>query len=149
MKGRLPNWAILAGAIAVAAAAFFASSGVTHWVMTLHRTDVVVVPGPTVYLPSPVAHSHAHKRALPAPAPAGPVVGVQPRLDANARPDHRGAHARPGHEGAHARPGHGRAHGQRDHGARRALGQGAAHHHGRDGAGHGPGHGDGQGQGHH
>ena len=48
MKRRLPAWTILAGVTAVAAAAFFASTGVTHWVMSLHSTEVVVRPGPTV-----------------------------------------------------------------------------------------------------
>ena len=143
MKRHLPNWVILAGGTAVAAAAFFASSGITHWAMTLHRTDVVVVPGPTVYLPSPAGPSHAHKRAAPAPVAAVPVVGgaVQPRLDADARPDHKGDHGRPGHKGDHGRPGHKGDHGRPDHGERRSRLPDEADHHGHEGDRHAHDHG--------
>jgi hypothetical protein len=38
MTKRLPGWAILTAAAAVAAAAFVASADVTHGVMGLHQT---------------------------------------------------------------------------------------------------------------
>jgi len=60
MNRRLPTWMILAGGTALAAAGFFASTGITHWVMGLRHTDVVIRPGPTIYLPSPTGHHHAH-----------------------------------------------------------------------------------------
>lgn len=112
MKMRLHAWAILAGGIAVALAAFFASADITHWVMGLHHTVVVVRPGPTVYLPAPARHGHTHHRTPPAQVPAGPAygaAGVPSHQDARARPDHedhKGAHTRRDHRQAHARPGH-------------------------------------------
>ena len=108
MKARLAIWAILAGAIALTGTAFFASAGVTHWVMSQHRTEVVVRPGPTVYVTLPAKHGHARHRAPPVQAPAAPAGGgsFPSREAARARPDHRGAHARPDHRGAHARPDH-------------------------------------------
>ena len=73
MKERLAIWAILAGGIALTGTAFFASAGVTHWVMSQHRTEVVVRPGPTVYVTVLAKHGHARHRTLPAQAPAVPV----------------------------------------------------------------------------
>src|SRR5215831_2180479 len=101
MKARLAIWAILAGAIALTGTAFFASAGVTHWVMSQHRTEVVVRPGPTVYVTLPAKHGHARHRALPVQAPAAPAGGgsFPSREAAHARPDHRGAHARPDQSG--------------------------------------------------
>ena len=113
MKRRLPDWAILAGAAVVAAAAFFASAGITHWVIGLHQTDVVVRPGPTVYLTRPPGHRHPPGRALPAPALSAHSGGV---------PSPQAAHARPDHSGKHPR------------------GSGAPHHHGGTGVGHDRGH---------
>ena len=69
MSRRLTTWMVLAGGIAVVASAFFASAGITHWVMGLRHTVVVVRPGPTVYLPRPAGHGHTPDRATPAPAP--------------------------------------------------------------------------------
>src|SRR6516165_8632623 len=60
MSRSLTTWMILAGGIAVVTATFFTSAGITHWVMGLRHTVVVVRPGPTVYLPSPPAHAHNH-----------------------------------------------------------------------------------------
>jgi hypothetical protein len=123
MKERLAIWAILAGGIALTGTAFFASAGVTHWVMGQHRTVVVVRPGPTVYVTLPAKHGHARHRALPAQAPAAPAGGgsLPSGEAAHARPDHKGAHARRDHSGAHAR---------RDHGGRHRHGPrlGAAHY---------------------
>ena len=98
--------------IAVVASAFFASAGITHWVMSLRHTVVVVRPGPTVYLPRPAGHGHSHDRVAPAPAPAVPAYdgGLPLRQDTGARPDHRGAHARGHRRGAHARRHRGGAH---------------------------------------
>jgi hypothetical protein len=126
MKERLAACAILAGGIALTAAAFFASADVTHWVMGLHHTDVVVRPGPTVYLTRPAGQHHARHRALPARAAAMPANSgdLPSRQDAYARPDRRGAHARPCRRGGHARPGHG---------GRRSHGRDVAHHRGGDG----------------
>jgi hypothetical protein len=42
MTERLPGWAILAATAAVAAAAFVASADITHWVIGLHQTEVVI-----------------------------------------------------------------------------------------------------------
>lgn len=108
MRERLAVWAILAGGIALTAAAFFASADVTHWVMGLHRTDVVVRPGPTVYVTVPAHDGHARHRAPPAPAPAVPAAGgdFTSQQDARARPDHRDAHAWRHHRGDHARRRH-------------------------------------------
>jgi hypothetical protein len=104
MKRRLLEWAILGGGTAVAAAAFFATAGITHWVMDLHQTDVVVRPGPTVYVTEPAGHGHIHQRARPAPAAAGPAHGGgdPSRLAAHARPDHREKHHRGGNDAGHA-----------------------------------------------
>jgi hypothetical protein len=117
MTKRLPGWAIVAGGTAMATAAFFASANITHWVMGLQQTQVVVRPGPTVYLTGPAGRGHPPVRALPAPAPAGPAldVGVPSRQDAHASPDHEG---------------------RQPHGP----GPGAAHHHGVKGVSHGRGH---------
>jgi hypothetical protein len=117
LKRRLPDWMILAGGTAVAAAAFFGSTGITHWVMGLQRTDVVVRPGPTVYVTTPAGHGHAHDRALPAPAPAGAAHG-------GSMPSRQAAHARPDQRGR--RP--------------QGFGPGAAHHRGGPGVGHPHGH---------
>jgi len=108
MKERLAVWAILAGGIALTAAVFFASADVTHWVMGLHRTDVVVRPGPTVYVTVPAHHGHARQRALPAPAPAVPATGgdFTAKHTARARPGHRDEHARRHHRGEDARRHH-------------------------------------------
>src|SRR5215471_16857419 len=148
MKRRLPAWAILAGVTAVAAAAFFASTGVTHWVMSLHSIEVVVRPGPTVYVPIPAGQGHVHKRARPDPAPAGPAGGggVQPRLDANVRADHGDAHARADHgdpqdHGDWPDHGYGPDHGDgSDHGDRGSQGSHGEHHHGRHDDRHAQGH---------
>ena len=118
MKRRLPDWAILAGGAAVAAAGFFASADITHWVMGLHRTDVVVVPGPTVYLTRPAGYGHTHERALTALAPAGPANGggVRSPRAAHPRPDQGGGHSkgpRPG--AAHHRGGRGVDQGHQHH----------------------------------
>ena len=134
MKMRPHAWAILAGGIAVAAAAFFASAGITHWVMGLHSTDVVVRPGPTVYLPAPAGHGHIRHRGPSAQVPAGLAYGgggARPQEDAHARPDHKGAHARRDHR---------RAHGGPDDRGRRLLEPrpGAAHHHDGRGMRHPP-----------
>jgi len=112
MHQRLTTWMVLAGGIAVVASAFFASAGITHWVMSLRHTVVVVRPGPTVYLPRPAGHGHSHDRVAPAPAPAVPAYdgGLPLRQDTGARPDHRGAHARGHRRGAHARRHRGGAH---------------------------------------
>src|SRR5215471_16665655 len=75
MKERLAIWVILAGGIALTGTAFFASAGVTHWVMSQHRTEVVVRPGPTVYVTVPAKHGHARRRAPPIQAPAAPAGG--------------------------------------------------------------------------
>jgi hypothetical protein len=88
MKKRLPEWAILGGGTAVAAAAFFASAGTTHWVMDLHQTHVVVRPGPTVYVTKPAGQSHTHQPTQPAPAAAGPAHGGSDPARLTARPDH-------------------------------------------------------------
>ena len=124
MTPRLPAWVVLAAGAALAVAAFFGSAGITHWVMGLHHTDVVVRPGPTIYLPSPARHGHALHRAPPAPAPAGPgnAGGGPPRQDAHARPDHKAAHARPGHRGK-------RRHRPRAAHQRHSKGAGRAHYH--------------------
>lgn len=108
MKKRLATWAIVVGGIALAGSAFFASASVTHWVLSQHRTEVVVRPGPTVYVTRPARHGHARHRALPAAAPAAPAGGggFPSREDAHARRDHRDAHARRDHKGAHARRDH-------------------------------------------
>jgi hypothetical protein len=100
MKERLAIWAILAGGIALTGTAFFASAGVTHWVMSQHRTEVVVRPGPTVYVSLPAKHGHTRHGALPQ-APAVPAAGggLPSGEAAHARPDHRGAHARQDHNG--------------------------------------------------
>src|SRR5690242_10548140 len=105
MKERLAVWAILAGGVALTGTAFFASAGVTHWAMSQHRTEVVVRPGPTVYVTRPAGHPHARRRVPPTPAPAVPAgsVGVPSQQDARARPDHRRDHARQHHRGAHTR----------------------------------------------
>jgi len=105
MKERLAAWAILAGGIALTTAAFFASADVTHWVMSQHRTDVVVRPGPTVYVTRPASPGHARHRARAAPAPAAPAggAGIPSQQDARARPDHKGDHARRHHRGGDAR----------------------------------------------
>ena len=110
MKERLAVWAILAGGIALTAAVFFASADVTHWVMGLHRTDVVVRPGPTVYVTVPAHHGHARQRALPAPAPAVPATGgdFTAKHTARARPGHRDEHARRHHQHADGWPHHSR-----------------------------------------
>jgi hypothetical protein len=112
MKRRLPEWAILGGGTAVAAAAFFASAGITHWVIDLHQTDVVVRPGPTVYVTKPAGHGHIHQLA---PAAAGPAHGGGDPSRLAAWPDNR---------------------------EKRPPGQGpsAAHHRGDKGAGHAHGH---------
>ena len=112
MKERLVTWAIVVGGIALAGTAFFASANVTHWVMSQHRTDVVVRPGPTVYVTVPAKPGHARHGAPPAPAPAVPAAGggFPSGEAAHARPDHRGAHARLHHRGAHARWDHNRRH---------------------------------------
>lgn len=125
MKRLLLEWAILGGGTAMAAGAFFASAGITHWVMELHQTDVVVRPGPTVYVTKPAGHSHIHQRVRPAPAVAGPAHGGGGPSRLAAQPDHRGRLA--------AWP---------DHRERRPPGQGprAAHHRGSKGAGHADGH---------
>jgi len=101
MKERLAIWAILAGGIALTGTAFFASAGVTHWVIGQHRTEVVVRPGPTVYVTVPAKHGHARHRAPPAPAPAVPAAGggLPSGEAAHARLDHRGPHARRDHDG--------------------------------------------------
>ena len=138
MHQRLTTWMILAGGIAVVATAFFASAGITHWVMGLRHTVVVVRPGPTVYLPRPAGHGHSHDRVAPAPAPAVPAYdgGLPLRQDTGARPDHRGAHARGHRRGAHARRHRGGAHAWAhrrgahtwpDHGKRHHKNQGQAH----------------------
>jgi hypothetical protein len=117
MTKRLPGWAIVAGGTAMATAAFFASANIARWVMGLRQTEVVVRPGPTVYLTGPAGHGHTPVRALPAPAPAGPAPdgGVPSRQDAHALPDHGGRQPQ-------------------------GPGLGAAHHHGVKGVGHGRGH---------
>ena len=117
MKERLAIWAILAGGIALTGTAFFASAGVTHWVMGQHRTEVVVRPGPTVYVTVPAKHGHARHRTLPAQAPAVPVVsgGSSSQQDARARPDHRRDHVRPVRKGAHGRDYHERVYAWQDH----------------------------------
>ena len=125
MKERFAAWVILGVGIALTTAVFFASADVTHWVMGLHRTDVVVRPGPTVYVTRPAGHPHARHRALPAPAPAVPAgsAGAPSQQDAHARPDHRRDHARPHHggnhaqhhRGAHARDHHKHAYAWQDH----------------------------------
>jgi len=110
----LPGWVILAGGTALATAAFFASTGVTHWVMGLHQTDVVVRPGPTVYVTVPAAHGHAHKRAQPTPAPVGVVYGGVPsptRAPFDGAASRQPPHARPGHTDGR-RQGHGQEQGQ-------------------------------------
>ena len=84
MKKRLPEWAILGGGTAVAAATFFASAGITHWVIDLHQTDVVVRPGPTVYVTKPAGHIHQL-----APAAAGPAHGGGDPSRLAARPEHK------------------------------------------------------------
>src|SRR5215831_1717710 len=124
MKGRLAIWAILAGGIALTGTAFFASAGVTHWVMSQHRTEVVVRPGPTVYVTVPAKHGHARHRAQPAQAPAAPAGGgsFPSREAAHARPDHRGAHARWDHGG-------GRRHGPRLGAAHYCYGWNGDRHH--------------------
>src|SRR5690349_11326817 len=103
MKERLAIWAILAGGVALTGTAFFASAGVTHWAMSQHRTEVVVRPGPTVYVTLPAKHGHARLRPLPAQAPAAPAGGdsLPSQEAAHARPDHRAAHARRDHGGRH------------------------------------------------
>ena len=108
MKERLAAWAILAGGIALTTAAFFASADVTHWIMGLHRTDVVVRPGPTVYVTIRPHHGHARQRAQPAPAPNVPAAGGEftSQQDARARPDPRDAHARRHHRADRARAHH-------------------------------------------
>jgi hypothetical protein len=119
MKRRLPDWAILAGAAAMAAAAFFASADITHWVMGLHHTIVVVRPGPTVYLTRPPGHRHPHERALPAPALSGPAHGrgAPSPQTAHARADYRGKRPQGSGPGA----GHGRGH--RNHKPARRVGR--------------------------
>jgi hypothetical protein len=116
MKERLAAWMILGVGIALTTAVFFASADVTHWVMGLHRTDVVVRPGPTVYVTRPAGHPHARHHERPAPAPAVPVgtVGAPSQQDAHGRPDHRRELARPHHGGNHARQHHRGPH-ARDH----------------------------------
>ncbi len=76
MTKRLPGWAIVAGGTAMATAAFFASANITHWVMGLHQTEVVVRPGPTVYLTGPAGHGHTPPcgRCLPRHLPGPPPV---------------------------------------------------------------------------
>src|SRR5215472_5435968 len=108
MKERLAVWAILAGGIALTAGVFFASADVTHWMMGLHRTDVVVRPGPTVYVTVPAHHGDARQRALPAPAPAVPATGgdFTAKQTARARPDHRDERARRHHHHADGWPHH-------------------------------------------
>jgi hypothetical protein len=119
MTKRLPGWAILAAAAAMAAAAFVASADVTHWVMGLHQTQVVIRPGPTIYLTSPAGQGHAHQRPLVATSwqRTLPMPGQTHR----SRQDHR---SRPDHKG------------RRPHGP----GPGAGHHRGGKGPGHGRGH---------
>ena len=141
MNGRLATWTILAGGIAMVAVAFFASAGVTHWVMGLRHTVVVVRPGPTVYLPSPTGHGHTRDRTAGDPAPAVPDYGgggIPSQQDAHARRDHKGAHARPHHRGHHARRHHKAAHFRLDHGRKHppGPGPGAAHHPGGRGVNH-------------
>ena len=130
MHQRLTTWMILAGGIAVVATAFFASAGITHWVMSLRHTVVVVRPGPTVYLPRPAGHGHSHDRVAPAPAPAVPAYdgGLPLRQDTGARPDHRGAHARGHRKGAHAWAHRRGAHAWPDHVKRHHKNQGRAQH---------------------
>jgi hypothetical protein len=117
MKERLAAWVILGVGIALTTAVFFASADVTHWVMGLHRTEVVVRPGPTVYVTRPAGHPHARHHAMPAPAPAAPVgSGDSPsQQDAHARPDHRRDHVRPHHGRDHARGHHRRAYAWQNH----------------------------------
>jgi len=117
MRERLAAWAILAGGIALTAAVFFASADVTHWVMGLRRTDVVVRPGPTVYVTVPAQPGHAHQRARPAPAPNVPAAGgdFTSQQDARARPDHRDARARQHHRRERARGHHFGDHAWRHH----------------------------------
>lgn len=115
MKTRLAAGAVLAVGIALTTAVFFASANVTHWVMGLHRTDVVVRPGPTVYVTLPATPRHARHHAQPAQVPAVPAVpavggGSPSQQDARVRPDHRRDHVRPHHGGDHARRQHGDAH---------------------------------------
>ena len=125
MKERLAVWAILGGGIALTAAVFFASADVTHWVMGLHRTDVVVRPGPTVYVTVPAHHGDARQRALPAPAPAVPATGgdFTAKQTARARPDHRDEHARRHHLDERARRHHQHADGWPHHRRRCHQGQ--------------------------
>ena len=123
MNGRLATWTILAGGIAMVAVAFFASAGVTHWVMGLRHTVVVVRPGPTVYLPSPTGHGHIHDRTARDPAPAVPDYG------GGGIPSQQDAHARRHHKAAHFRLDHGRKHPP-------GPGPGAAHHPGGRGVNH-------------
>jgi len=140
MNRRLPTWMILAGGTALAAAGFFASTGITHWVMGLRHTDVVIRPGPTIYLPSPTGHHHAHHRVPPASAPAEPMYGggVPSRQDADGRPDHRGDHPPRHHKGDHARQDYRGNHARLGNRRRHPQGSwpGAAHHHGGEGRGH-------------
>lgn len=117
MNKRLAACAILAVGLALTTAVFFASADVTHWVMGLHRTDVMVRPGPTVYVTRPAGHRHARHRVPPAQAPAVPAGGVgslSPQ-DGRARPDHGRGHIRAHHRGAHARDHHERAYIRQDH----------------------------------
>jgi len=126
MRERLAVWVILAGGIALTAAVFFASADVTHWVMGLHRTDVVVRPGPTVYVTIPAHPAHARQRARPAPSPAVPAAGggFTSQQDAHARPEHRGEHARRHDRGEHAR-----RHDRDEHAWRHHQGDHAWRHH--------------------
>ena len=134
MKERVAAWVILGVGIALTTAVFFASADVTHWVMGLHRTEVVVRPGPTVYVTRPAGHPHAHRGALPAPAPAVPAgsSGSPSQQDAHARPDHRGDHARPDHRGHHARPDHRGDHARHHKGAYAWADHGGRCHQGQD-----------------
>jgi len=141
----------------MATVAFFASTGVTHWVMGLHQTDVVVRPGPTVYVTVPAGHGQAHKRALPAPAPAGPAYGggvppSAPSPSGRVGSSRQAPHATPGHlerqgQGPGQEQGHGQQQGQgqgqgrgQDQGQGQqqgqGLGPGAACDRGGGGVGH-------------
>lgn len=109
---RVPDGMIAGGGVIVAAAVFFGSADVTHWVMGLRHTDVVVRQGPTVYVTTPAGKRHTGPR-VPYPAsdqpasgqPARAGVTVPPRRHQPAPAHHAARGPKRGHAGDQPGPG--------------------------------------------